>query len=371
MEPRPPKRPSGSAPAASPAEPQPERAHWLDRSPAPSVSSGSSGNAGAPTGDLSSTRLRLPWQSAPAPSLGGSLPGDGAPRTPLMPVVAPRGERGGRYLGPILAALLLAVIIAGVAFAISRARDEDRPSAASDATRVAGLASGSPTPEGTATGSPVAGNQSAAVIGTTPAGASVGTPVNGRVASEDPTPTRIPRQTSTPTASSGGSSLVRAKDVLPSVRQLPDGFVVSEEGAYSKDDIVSQLGENGEELLREWKWRENAYRSFLIPDDVAPDPDTTTFLIVSVHRFGGSAGAKEALDYLANVLAASGYEEAEVPAIGDQQRALTQSGDANIYVLYVRSGYYVIRIGGSSPAGDPSADVNALAEKLVAGLENR
>lgn len=288
-----------------------------------------------------------------------------------MPVVAPRGERGGRYLGPILAALLLAVIIAGVAFAISRMRDEDRPTAASDATRVAGLASGSPTAEVTAAGSPVAGNQSAAVIGTTPAGASVGTPVNERAASQDPTPTRVPQRTATPTASSSGSSLLRAKDVLPSVRQLPDGFVVSEEGAYSKDDIVSQLGENGEELLREWKWRENAYRSFVIPDDVAPDPDTTTFLIVSVHRFGGSAGAKEALDYLANVLAASGYEEAEAPAIGDQQRALTQSGDANIYVLYVRSGYYVIRIGGSSVAGDPSSDVNALAEKLVAELESR
>jgi hypothetical protein len=164
---------------------------------------------------------------------------------------------------------------------------------------------------------------------------------------------------------------VRAKDVLPSVRQLPEGFVVSEEGAYSKSDIASQLGENGEELLREWKWRENAYRSFLVPDDVAPDPDTTTFLIVSVHRFGGSAGARDALDFLANVLAASGYQEADAPRIGDQQRALTQSGDANIYVLYVRSGYYVIRIGGSSPAGDPSADVNALAEAIVAELENR
>jgi hypothetical protein len=289
----------------------------------------------------------------------------------LTPVVAPRGERGGRYLGPILAALLLAVIIAGVAFAISRARDEDRPSAASDGTRAAGLASGSPTPAGTVTGSP-AGNQSAAVLATTPAGAIVASPpANERAASEEPTATRVPRQTSTPTASSGGSSLVRAKDVLPSVRQLPEGFVVSEEGAYSKSDIASQLGENGEELLREWKWRENAYRSFLVPDDVAPDPDTTTFLIVSVHRFGGSAGARDALDFLANVLAASGYQEADAPRIGDQQRALTQSGDANIYVLYVRSGYYVIRIGGSSPAGDPSADVNALAEAIVAELENR
>ena len=88
---------------------------------------------------------------------------------------------------------------------------------------------------------------------------------------------------------------------------------------------------------------------------------------MSVHRFGSEEGAAAGLDYFANILASAGYEEVAVEKLlGDQRRALQIVEDGTtLYALYVRSGKYVYRLGGSNPAGDPAPDVIALAELLV------
>lgn len=308
----------------------------------------------------------------------------GGLRSPLSPVVSPRGERRSRFLGPILAALLLVLVVGGAAFAVDKARDGNDSRGAANATStarsVAGVAS-PPATETTAAGDDVvatatgeagetAGNASAAISDGTDGGEAPASPTEvaasnaaeGNVSGAESTATE-PAATKEPTARSSGGT-VRAADVLPTANDLPDGFEMTREGELKKADVVAALGEGSEESLTEWKWRENAFREFTLE---GADPDTTFFLSVSVHRTGGKDGAEQLLDSLADVLAAiPGYEEVDVDKIGDQTRALTNSSEgANLYALYVRQGSLVIRLGGSSATGDPSADVIALAKKLV------
>ena len=120
--------------------------------------------------------------------------------------------------------------------------------------------------------------------------------------------------------------------------------------------------------LEGWKWRENAYRTFEIPAASNPLASETTVVNISIHRFGEEQGAKDALNYFAeDVIATQGLEEFRIDRIGEQTRALR--GDAegsNLVVLYVRNGNYLIRIGGYSLEGDPTEDLIALAQSIIA-----
>ena len=355
MEPRPPKstRPASNPPSHLPPAPPADRFPWTQAEQPPTAPS------------VTPSQARAAWQDAeasPPPSLGAPYPGPA-----LTPVAAPRGERGSPWIGPLLAAVLLLVVIGGTAFAISRARDggdqQGAVQAAQTATRSAEIAEAA-TAEAAIFGTAAAATstalaeEAAALAATTTASAREAVPTE---VEEEPTPPRTP--TPTPRASSPRGVAA----FLPSARDLPDGFVEVEKGEYSKADIAVQLGADGEQLLDEWRWRENSYRNFAIPEENDPNPRRVSFLSVSVHRFGSREGASTALDYLANVVASNpGYVEVEVERIGDQTRALANSAsEANIYVLYVRSGAYVIRFGGSSVSGDPARDVIRLAERIL------
>ena len=64
---------------------------------------------------------------------------------------------------------------------------------------------------------------------------------------------------------------------------------------------------------------------------MAPDPGTTIFLEVSIHRFGTGELAAEALTYFTDDVAASGQTDIEVPAVGDEARALHQRWIASVF----------------------------------------
>jgi hypothetical protein len=404
MEPRPPKStrpaPGLPSPVASPppvptAERLAARPAWIDAGSAGGASNSQShfgvgrDEQGpidpALASAITPSQVRgAPWNDpTDDPALGLDQGVVGGLRSPLSPVVSPRGERRSRFIGPILAALLLVLVVGGAAFAVDKARDGNDSRSAADATStarsVAGVAS-PPATETTAAGDDVAptptgetgetaGNTSAVSnepddgeAGASPTEAAATNAEEGNASDAEPTATKR-AATKEPTARSSGGT-VRAADVLPSVNDLPDGFEMTREGELKKADVVAALGEGSEALLTEWKWRENAFREFTIE---GADPETTFFLSVSVHRTGGREGAEKLLDSLADVLASiPGYEEADVEKIGDQTRALTNTSEgANLYALYVRQGSLVFRLGGSSATGDPSDDVIALAKQLV------
>lgn len=374
MEPRPPKttRPvTGAPPPVFTPPPVPtaerlaSRPAWLDEQP-PTVRDerGTIDPAASPAGGPSPARAA--WYD---PS-GDAAPGMeqlAAPRYPLSPVVSPRGERRNRFLGPALAALLLVLVVGGAAFAVSKARDgsDKRGAAAAQTARAAALAA-TPVPTVTATAIPsaTATTGTGAAAGAAPAATATAIPTQGQTPADQATPTKrtAPR---TPTVR---ASAQHAADLLPDVSLLPQGFVQTADDKYTKDQVAAQLGQNGAALLDQWKWRENAYRYFDIPASANPDPNGASSVTVSVHRFGSKTGATAALSGLADIVAAAGYQDVSVEQIGDQARALkSETADGHYYVLYVRTGTFVIRFGGFSASGDASEAVIALAKKIVNG----
>ncbi|MEA2514502.1 MAG: hypothetical protein QOJ59_3989 [Thermomicrobiales bacterium] len=377
MEPRPPKtsRPaSGTPPVFTPppvptAERLAARSAWLDEQPPVATGQGRDERGALDLGSsptIPPSQARSAWfDPSGEPAAGTEQAG---PRSPLMPVVSPRGERRSRFLGPLLSALLLILVVGGAAFAVDKARDGNDQRGAADATRAAQIAAPGSPPAATSTTAagtdetPTSGAADTAAappqVSETPA------PAQGDRAAEETTPTkRAATKEPTPRPSS-----LRAPDFLPAVGDLPEGFEQTDNGKLSKDDVIVQLGDNGGDLLAEWEWRENAFRYFAIPEAANPDPKAASQLTVSVHRFRNKTGATAALTGLADIVAANGYAEADVDKIGDQTRALkSETADGNLYVLYVRTGNFVIRLGGFSASGDSSAEVIALAEKIVGG----
>jgi hypothetical protein len=382
MEPRPPKttRPVTGAPApvfSPPPVPTSERLAarpaWLDEQP-PAATGQARDERGAldvgPSPTIPPSQARAVWfDPAGEPAPGMDQPA--SPRSPLSPVVAPRGERRARFLGPILAALLLVLVVGGAAFAVDKARDGDDNRDAADATATARTLALASSPVATAT-TPAEKTEVAETPTTEeqepPPPTATAEPTQaqaaGAAAAEEASPT--PRAASTePTRSTS----LRAPDFLPDLNDLPDGFEQTADDKYSKAEMIEQLGDNGADLVEEWEWRENAYRWFAIPETAEPDPESTSAVTVSVHRFRARAGATDAIDGLAEiVLAAGGYEEVDVEKIGDEARALlSETAEGNTYVLYVRTANFVIRFGGFSVAGDPSETVIDLAKNLVEG----
>jgi len=292
------------------------------------------------------------------------------PRSPLSPVVAPRGERRARFLGPLLAALLLVLVVGGAAFAVDKARDGNDNRDAADATGTARTLAIASSPVATAT-TPAESTEAVK----TPTKAAPTAPQ----ATATPKPTQEPAKSAavvaSPTKPAGTKgptprpSSLRAPDFLPAVSDLPEGFEQTADDKYSKDEMIAQLGDNGTDLVAEWEWRENAYRYFVIPESASPDPKSTSSLTVSVHRFRTRDGATAALTGLADIVLAGGeYQEVDVEKIADQSRALTsETTDGNTYVLYIRIANFVIRFGGYSATGDPSQTVIDLAKKIAEG----
>ncbi|MGE3798751.1 MAG: hypothetical protein AB7G88_13035, partial [Thermomicrobiales bacterium] len=322
--------------------------------------------AGEAYGPAAGTPSGGPWYG-PHGSLGPEPP-EYRPIKPPMPI-KPRGERGNKWLRYLLAALLLTVVIGGSAFAITWFLDDDDDNG-NQQPQVA-QTEPTPTPESDA---------AAPAVTETPQ--TLGEPTATSEPAPEPTQTPEPDQsdpapTAEGAASAGesstegqsaeeGTTIIAAADYLPTTDELTGAWLVFDEGDRSRAEVGEQLGEGGEDLLLSLRWRENQYRDFTL-EGGENLPDETTFLSVSVHRFGTEEGAREAVTVLADILIGAGYQLASPVEIGNSSSALEGPNDgANVYVLYVQDGNIVIRFGGSSVTGDPTPFVNAVAEQVLA-----
>jgi hypothetical protein len=159
-------------------------------------------------------------------------------------------------------------------------------------------------------------------------------------------------------------------ELLPTQDQVPAGLILVDEAKRSKEEVIAALGgtEESAQLLDDWGWSGNAFRDF-IADDTAEPAGETIFLNVSVHRFADAKSAANAMVFFSDqVVFVHGLEEVEPPAIGESARLLRGAPDGvPLAVLYAQQGPIMYRIGGSteSPDGDPTADVLAVACRLV------
>jgi hypothetical protein len=180
----------------------------------------------------------------------------------------------------------------------------------------------------------------------------------GSGASDGPTPT--------PTPNPGGRSLI---NLVPSEDEVPDGLILTDETELDEEDVAATFSDPEEALakLEEWGWRRHLQRVFGPAEEGEAGPDGVNFIVVSVHRFDSEDAANEALTYFSDaVIALQGLQPVEVEQLGDESIALTGNPDAaNLVVLYVRTGPYLVRIGASSPGGDPTGVVVDLAETIL------
>jgi hypothetical protein len=209
-----------------------------------------------------------------------------------------------------------------------------------------------------------------------PAGTTNEDPVETEAAGETQadTTTEDPAAGETPEAPdlSGNAALDEAglEALLPTADLVSAELSDEINTTRTQEQVVESLGGGrpAEANLEEWGWSGNVDRAFQVPDPAAADPAATTYLGVSIHGFASSTAAEEALPFFANILIdGGGYTEVDAPDLGDEATMMTmtsEEGVTNVY-LYVRDGSVLYRVLGSSPAGNPSQDVMALANDLV------
>ena len=213
----------------------------------------------------------------------------------------------------------------------------------------------------------------ASLLATATATATSAAPTPTVAASEPTAPATRPTRTPAAAANGAAADEVPLDDLLPTAAEVPEGMAVVEEGERSQDEVAAAIGgtEEASQLLTDWGWEGNLYRNFEAPDAAELPPGTTTALNVSIHRFATPDAASEALTYFSDyVIALQGLTEFDLgQPVGDEVRALQGAPEGSpLVVLYLREGATMFRIGGSSnsPDGDPTDDVLALAETVLA-----
>jgi hypothetical protein len=189
---------------------------------------------------------------------------------------------------------------------------------------------------------------------------------NGDASEEDAGSGPDDGPTPTPTPNPGGRSLV---NLVPSEDEVPSGFVMTDESKLDEEGVAATFSDPEEALakLEGWGWRGHLRRDFGPAEEGGAGPNGVNFIVVSVHRFDSEDAANEALTYFSDsVIALQGLQPVEVEQLGDESIALAGNPDAaNLVVLYIRTGPYLVRIGASSPEGDPTAVVVELAQTIL------
>lgn len=279
----------------------------------------------------------------PAPPLGGEL--------------LPRQERRRQQAWRGVAVFVLALaLIGGLGYVF---RDTLLPSnpAPTATAPAAALVSSPAAPAATPTAAPAVANLLATA---TP------TPAPAR---PTPAPTATPAPAdagASDAAPASDSALVPLVDLLPTANEVPAGLAVITTDERSESQVEVSLGGTPEDaqLLDEWGWAGNAFRDF-----EGETASGTYALNVSVHRFADDASADDALVYFSDKIVGD-YADAEIEPLGDGVRLLVgaPAGDPTS-VIYMRVGSTLYRIGGTASAsvgGDPTADVIAVAQALLA-----
>jgi hypothetical protein len=271
-----------------------------------------------------------------------------------------------------LALMILAIVIGFIVFG----GDDDDPG--DTPTSIAGITTGlTPTTTDTAQ----------APTATVPAGEAAVTPPTAP-ATETATeqaqtdePTAAPTEPPTDTADQTGgeeSGLFNGDDgesLLPSVDELPQpNFVMTTTSAdqrFNRAEVASSLGDVAggpiDQELRTNGFDSNWRREFAIDPDFASNGQTSVFF-VSATVFRTVQGATDSYHLYLDAATDSGYEEVDGESLGDQSTSLQAVGEGTAAVMYIQQDNVIFRIYAYSLDGDPTADLVALAQTVLAKM---
>lgn len=191
-----------------------------------------------------------------------------------------------------------------------------------------------------------------------PAASPVASPVKGTPAPATPVPTPPP----TP-----------LQALLPTTGEVPSGLAPVQDDQRSADQVANQLAMpsgNATETaqqLRAWGWQGAYERQFRVAQGQQPAAGGITWLWTVVYRFANPTAATAAYDALtASAQAVGGLSATPVASLGNEARGLTEGGNDAVFNLWVRSKNDVIWIGGTAKKGYPRAQVEAVAQTILA-----
>lgn len=175
----------------------------------------------------------------------------------------------------------------------------------------------------------------------------------------------------TPSGSPMASPVIATGIVLLAEDQVPNGLVIIDDRERSLDEITANFSDPAaaRERFLTWGWKRNSIRAFNVPKGTSLDPGLIDGIYISVHEFGSSRAAAEALAYSFDVQAAA-TELSEIPIdpLGDSTRALYGSvAYGNEITIYVQQDNLLIRLSASSPQGDPREQALDLVRTMLEG----
>jgi hypothetical protein len=298
---------------------------------------------------------------------GGGYGGGGFSGDPRSSRPAPGPNRQTQIIAALaiggLALMILAIVIGFIVFG----GDDDKKD---EPTPQAGLTT-ELTPTTTGETAPTATTAEGAVeTATVPATETV----TQETQQTEPTaePTQAPTEESAPADTAGlfdgdGDALLPAVDELPQ----PNFIDNTTDSRYTRADVSASLGEVGggpiNDELRANGFASNWRRQFALDDVNAPDTATSVFF-VSVTIFRNDQGAADSYHLFTEAAAAGDYQEVDGESLGDRSTTMQLQGEGTATVIYVLKGNVIFRIYGYSVGGDPTTDVLALTQTVVAKM---
>jgi uncharacterized protein len=190
-----------------------------------------------------------------------------------------------------------------------------------------------------------------------------------------PTPTIVPppvTPTSTPSltaeAQAGAELLRRLPNALP--LDHATCFDTVNDGTLSFEQLLGRFSgvQDAAIRLQGWGWQASAFRQFGC--DGPPDGEAG-WIDITVHLFGNSLAAQEAVDYFAATRAEGGpLVLAEAPAIGDHAAALSGPAvNGKEFTIYASQGPLLVRVTGVSPSGIPFINVLTVTQSVLAAQQ--
>jgi len=187
---------------------------------------------------------------------------------------------------------------------------------------------------------------------------------------EEPVATEPPAE---PTATSPPQAVLfegELTELLPTADDLPAGFAATSDPVrLQRAEVAANLDSANatavEEQLRDWRFERHWRQEFVVAE-ADYDVDETSVLFVSMNSFNLESGASAALQLFVSAAESLGMVRAEGVELGDESVMLTSESNGNAVVIYVRQGNVLMRMYGYSEQGDPTEDVIALTEAVLA-----